>query len=75
MEISFLQNTFNGLSIYYNSPCYLLGQQICLYPEKKQIKHELNLQSTILNQLLPVWVWQHDDIDGVFPVVFTICFY
>ena len=27
---------------------------MCFYPEKKQVKHEPNLQSAILNQLLPV---------------------
>ena len=40
-----------------------------LYPEKKQVKHKPNLQSAILNQLLPV---TGDDVHGDLPVVFTI---
>ena len=43
-------STFNELGIY----CYLLGQQISLYPEKEQVKYESKLQPAILNQLLPV---------------------
>ena len=41
---------------------------MCLYPEKKQVKHEPNLQSAILNQLLPV---TDDDIDWAFPIAFV----
>ena len=52
MKILFLQKYIQWTQ--YIILCYLLGQQMCLYPEKKQVKHEPNLQSAILNQLLPV---------------------